>query len=222
MIPSLSSKRIWAITCFLCELMLISCVYGQGQRSPSKKDDANRWKTLENAGKQYLAQASECFQLYGGEKRCDQGEYLSKAAGVYNQMAAQLIRGSIDSERLLTVADGLIKSGHVYDAVKVLQQNDTRDDPSLIHIMGDALYSIGDYRSAAKAYRRWVELGCKGYFIDPDDTSLWAVQKDLPRCSTLPALLRTRLDYIEDRLPDEDSGFKLPKVNVPAVRSTAQ
>jgi tetratricopeptide (TPR) repeat protein len=191
---------------------------GQHPTQPNEK----RWEDLNRAGDKYLKQASECLRTFSVRTQCSPQEYLKKASKIYEAMGAELDANATDSHKILTVANGLVKSGHAYDALAILERNNIREDASAVHLMGDILYSMGDYRSAASAYRRWIELGCKGYLLDPDDPSLWVLKKDLSRCSNLPPLMRARLEYIEERLPEEDPGFGLPKINLPAVRSTAR
>ena len=218
-----STKAFIAIigTVYGAVLIFSAACVGQGVASPKKTDDRD-WRSLESEGQKYLEKASECFRISAANAQCSQQEYLGKAARVYEEMRGMLNPTAIDLQRLLAVADGLRRTGRAYDALNILQGSDIYEDASAMHLMGDILYSMGDYRSAAAAYRGWIELGCSGYLLDLDDTSLWIAKKGLPRCSNLPPLLRSRLEYIEARLPDEDRGFNLPEINVPAVRSTAR
>jgi tetratricopeptide (TPR) repeat protein len=184
--------------------------------------DEDAWKRLDAAGNAALQRASECYSSNAKMEECSQIDYLKKAAEAYNGMAALLVPGTHDSEKLLTVARGLVRSGSAREAIALLRQHDVQNDANLLHFLGDALFAMSDYKNAGRMYRRWIELGCIGYFLDPDDRALWAVQKSTPRCSNLPIALRARLDYLEDRMPNEDESLKLPTVNIPAVRSTAQ
>jgi tetratricopeptide (TPR) repeat protein len=149
-------------------------------------------------------------------------DYMKEAAKAYESMEALLVPGAKDPAKLLTVAKGLWKSGKALEAITFLRQHDIHDDTNLLHFLGDVLFSIGDYRSAGAVYRRWIELGCKGYYLDPDDPALWAIRIGASSCSSLPIALRSKLDYLEQRIPDEDESLKLPPADVPAVRSTAQ
>ena len=213
-------------------LMIIVCLlaaalnhpkdgFGQSGTSNPKKSDANLDK-LDLAGRQYLRKASICFHLRPATAECSQQDFLDKAGAVYLKMAEKINEGAPDSRMLLLIANGLLKSGRAYEALRVLERTDTSRDPSLAHLMGDILYSIEDYQNSAQAYRRWISLGCNGYFVDVNDPELWVLKNDLPRCSNLPELMRAKLDYIEERIPDYEPGFGLPEVNIPAIRNSSR
>ena len=224
MIRFISGRLAFSAFCACSLLLNVSLIEAQGSSDVSSLRPGGdaKWKDLDAAGVVSLRRASECFALGASKEKCSQTEYMKEAAKAYESMEALLVPRAKDPAKLLTVAKGLLKSGKTLEAITFLRSHDIQDDPNLLHLLGDVLYSIGDYRSAGAVYRRWIELGCKGYFLDPDDPALWVVRIGASSCSSLPVALRSKLDYVEQRMPDEDESLKLPPAEVPAVRSTAR
>jgi hypothetical protein len=183
--------------------------------------ESGRWKTLQKNGEDLLRRASRCSLLELSNETCPKTELLISARALFLEMA-KVAEAHPDPVRALVVANDLMKCGATDQAVSFLEKMLPLRNGSLVHLLGDALFSIGDFEHAAEAYREWIKDGCNGYIMQPDETHLWAVRESVSRCSTLPIALRAKLDYIESQLPEDVPELGLPEVNYPAIMSTAQ
>lgn len=198
-------------------------LHGQTPTQPQSRDTQTTqqndklWTDLVQAAHESLKRASECAGLQEQTVRCSQEQFLDEAATRYREMASLLAVSAAGApDKVVMVANGLLKSGRASEAIAFLSQQDVKRDGSLQRLLADIYFSIGEYRNAGIAYKNWIAGGCKGYlFFSLDDLRPWAARLDMGRCSVLPAELRARLEHLRSIAQGEPSN--LPEKNEPAV-----
>jgi len=202
-------------------LVAVTHVHAQ---SPARQPSA-QWKLHESAALEALGQADSCiaksFQSLNTVARCNSTELLAKAASEYNQLVPLVAEGKTGAEDAAIVADGLSRSGAFAQAIQFLMgRSDVATDANLSHLLADALFNIGDYKTAAMAYRNWIATGCVGYMNSMHDPWPWIVKIKADRCAQLPIPLRSRLELLQQFADGEPEN--LPEHNEPPGMMSAR
>jgi hypothetical protein len=197
-----------------------SAVLGQAKPEQVHSDSlqaSEKWKQHETSAQMALDQASECLgkSLEPGSRPCDSVQFLKKAGDEYGELEALLGGTAGHAEEAASIANGFMRCGLPIRAIKLLMNRaDTATDPALSHLLADALFAMGDFPNAAKAYAVWIRTGCDGYLYSMQDKHYWLIKLKADPCTYLPKALRTRLELLKETTSGALNN--LPEDNDPA------
>jgi hypothetical protein len=208
------------LVCFAALLCCTARLSAQVSSSSPERtvQESGDWQRYKAEAEQNLRKASQCIQFSSAERSC--GDLLDAAAADYRSMIATLKDSDQNVEGVVRLADGLRRAGRASEAIDLLRRYEPKGNGDLLHLLGDILYSTGDYRNSAMMYRKWIDVGCTGYLLSPDDHGLWAKPIKGNPCTSLPAELRARLEDLQDVAHGEPSN--LPHQNRTAMRITSR
>jgi hypothetical protein len=189
----------------------------ESSQQPDRVEASEQWKSHDRTAQAALKQASECMAkaLKSADRECSTSAFLKKAGEEYIQMELLLAGRNGHVGEATVVANGLLRSGLPIRAIEfLLSRSETKKHSVLSHLLADALFAIGDYQSAAVAYRAWISTGCHGYLYSMQDSDYWLMPVKGDRCASLPVVMRSRLEMLQDATHGQPDN--LPEHNSPA------
>jgi hypothetical protein len=198
---------------FFCAL---ACCQTGDSHISTNISDSEIWKKYASTASDLLVHASDCIQKsLRSTDKCDFKDYLNKAAIEYASMQAMLGDGLGNSDEVAYVAQGFVRSGcPVRAAEYLLLRPGIKGESGLLRLLADALFSMGDDKSAALAYKLWISTGCGGYRSAIRTDNLVILVEKGKECFQLPSFLRSRLEWLKQALGEPSN---LPAMNDPPV-----
>lgn len=133
----------------------------------------------------------------------DDAEKAMKEAG---EVYLRLYKEKKSQDVALKAVTGLLRSGMTIDALKILSEF-SPTDPNRSYLMAEALFSIGNRKSAAAQYEHWIKLDCQSeaiMILNDEYGKRWSLlllskpKKQSP-CEQLPQELRSRLETLKQQ-----------------------